>query len=125
MATEYDRSPAMMAARGQTYGKRKQQMEAQKAVPMSRQPTEIVRAPTPPRISPGQLGAFGRATERPSEPITSGVPIGPGPGPAGAGIPSILNPNRAAIEELRAIYELYPSDDLGDLINAFTVEYEG
>jgi hypothetical protein len=92
---------------------------------MSRQPTEIVQQPVAPKVRPGGLGAFGRATERPSEPITAGVPIGPGPGPAGAGIPAILNQNRAAIEELRAIYELYPSDDLGDLINAFTVEYEG
>jgi len=115
----------MMAARGQTYGKRKEQMEAQRAVPMSRQPTELVQQPQAPRVRPGELGAFNRPTERPTEPITAGVPIGPGPGPAGAGIPTMLNPNRAAIEELRAIYELYPNDDLADLISAFTVEYEG
>lgn len=124
MATEYDRSPAMMAARGQTYGKRKQQMEAQRAVPMSRQPTEMA-PPTPERIRPGSLGAFNRPTERPFEPITAGAPIGAGPNPSAAGIPVMMNPNRSAVEELRAIYELYPTEDLADLLNAFPVEYEG
>lgn len=123
MADPYDRSPAMQAARGQTYGKAKQQMEAQRAVPMARQPTEIM--PERPRVRPGDLGPFGRPTERPNEPITAGVSVGPGPGPAGAGIPVILDQARGAIEELRAIYEMFPSDDLADLITAYTVEYEG
>jgi hypothetical protein len=124
MATEYDRSPAMQAARGQTYGKRKKQMDAQRAVPMSRQPTEIVQRPVAPKVRPGGLGAFGRATERPSEPITAGAPVGPGPGPSGAGIPITLDPRRQAIEELRAIYELFPSDDLNDLLTAYTLDFE-
>jgi hypothetical protein len=113
----------MQAARGQTYGKAKQQMEAQRAVPMSRQPTEIM--PERPRVAPGTLGAFNRPTERPLEPITAGVSVGPGPGPAAAGIPTQMDQRRTAIEELRAIYEMYPTDDLADLLNAFPAELEG
>lgn len=79
--TSYDQSPAMMAARGQTYGKRQQQMEAQRAVPMGRAPAEVQaaqaarQAPRP--AAPGSLTA---PTARPDEPITAGAPFGEGPG---------------------------------------------
>lgn len=74
--TSYDQSPAMMAARGQTYGKRQEQMEAQRAVPMGRSPVEApVARPRP--AAPGSLTA---PTARPDEPITAGAPFGEGPG---------------------------------------------
>ena len=74
----------MMAARGQvakgqTYGKRKQQEDAMRAVPMAPSPTgtpQPVRRPTP--NAPGSLTA---PTARPNEPITAGAPFGEGPGP--------------------------------------------
>jgi len=84
MSDVYDQSPAMMAARGQvakgqTYGKRKQQEDAMRAVPMAPSPTgtpQPVRRPTP--NAPGSLTA---PTARPNEPITAGAPFGEGPGP--------------------------------------------
>lgn len=63
---------------GQTYGKRKEQVEAQQAIPIPKKPS----------IAPGGAGAFGRPTERPREPITAGRPTGPGAGPESLMMPT-------------------------------------
>ena len=117
---QYNQSPAMMAARGQTYGKRKQQEDAQRAVPMGRAPVEMqaqqaaqVRRPTP--NAPGSLTA---PTARPNEPITAGAPFGPGNGPVAAGIPMLPPSADNVIEELKAIYQMFPNGDLADLIDS-------
>lgn len=105
---------ARQAAPGQTYGKATQQLEAQRAVPMGSAPTDApIQRPTP-----GTLGSLTRRTERPSEPITAGAPFGAGPGPIAAGIPVPSGDN--ALEELRAIYQMFPNDDLADLIDSYT-----
>ncbi len=98
---------AIQAATGQ--GK---QIAAQRAVPMGTPPTEVQRP------VPGTLGALTRPTERPMEPITAGAPFGMGPGPVGAGIPQPSGDN--ALEELRMIYQMFPNDDLADLIDSYT-----
>lgn len=118
-------NPAMSAARGQTYGKAAQQMRAQQSVPMGRSPVEkagVQAAKSYP--IPGSLGAFTRPTERPNEPITAGANFGPGPDSIGAGIPMLMTPKMQAMEELRAIYQMFPNDDLADLLNAMTTEQE-
>ena len=126
MSDVYNQSPAMMAARGQvakgqTYGKRKQQEDAQRAVPMGRAPVEIqaqqaaqVRRPTP--NAPGSLTA---PTARPNEPITAGAPFGAGPGPEAMGLPMIRPSEDVAVSELRRIMMSYPSDELADLLDAY------
>lgn len=105
---------ARQVAPGQTYGKATQQMESQRAVPMGSAPTD---APVQ-RPMPGTLGALTRRTERPGEPITAGASFGAGPGPIAAGIPIPSGDN--ALEELRAIYQMFPNDDLADLIDSYT-----
>lgn len=60
------------------YGDRKQDMDAQKAVPMRRPPGVPMQEQAP---TPGDLGALARASERPDEPVTAGSPSGLGPGP--------------------------------------------
>ena len=60
-------------AKGQTYGDRVAQEEAQRAIPLPRQAAPVMR--------PGQMGPVTRPTERVREPVTAGAPIGPGPGP--------------------------------------------
>ena len=88
--------PARVAT-GQTYGKAQSQLQAQRAVPMA--PPRLALAPpgaangaqvpasgpgAVPGISgpmPGAAGPLHRPTERPSEPVTAGAPVGPGPGP--------------------------------------------
>ena len=102
----------MMAARGQTYGKAGQQMEAQRAAPMRKPPTEQkVARPMP-------AGSLFAPTARPNEPITAGAPFGPGPGPAAAGIP-MITPEQQAIEQLRQIAVAYQLDDLLDAVDAY------
>jgi hypothetical protein len=103
---------AVQAATGQTYGKATEQMNAQRAVPMGAPPTEVQRP------VPGTLGSLTRPTERPMEPITAGAPFGAGMGPVGAGIPQPTGDN--ALEELRMIFQMFPNDDLADLIDSFS-----
>jgi hypothetical protein len=56
------------------------------------------------------------------EPITAGAPFGPGVGPAAAGIPMMPPTGDNVIEELKAIYQAYPNDDLADLLDSFIRE---
>jgi len=67
----------------QEYGKAAAQERAQQTVPMAQAPNVAPQmaqpAPTRPSITPGSLPYTG-ATERPNEPITAGIDIGPGPG---------------------------------------------
>lgn len=79
---------APTAVGGQTYGQAGQQLAAQKAVPMAPPPVAAPAGGAPPAPTPvpqgpppGSRGAFNRPTERPLEPVTAGVPSGPGPGP--------------------------------------------
>lgn len=74
----------------QPYGDQTQQMNEQRIAPMAGQeplPTPApVSAPAPdtsapPAASPYSGGAFNAPSTRPNEPVTTGVPIGPGPGP--------------------------------------------
>ena len=103
---------AIQAATGQTYGKATEQRNAQRAVPMGTPPTEVQRP------VPGTLGSLTRPTERPMEPITAGAPFGAGIGPVAAGIPQPSGDN--ALEELRMIYQMFPNDDLADLIDSYS-----
>jgi hypothetical protein len=107
---------AIQAATGQTYGKATEQMNAQRAVPMGTPPTE---APQMQRPVPGTLGALTRPTERPMEPITAGANFGAGPNAIAAGIPIPQSPDARAVDEIRAIAQLYGSDDLLDLLDAY------
>lgn len=54
--------------------------------------TPAPSSPTPPP-TPGSLGAFDRPTERPAEPVTAGMPTGPGAGPAALGLPQMQAQN--------------------------------
>ena len=109
---------AIQAATGQTYGEAGKQMAAQRAVPMGGAPTDVAPTATP-RPVPGTLGSLTRPTERPMEPITAGAPFGAGPSPIGAGIPMPTSADASAIAEIRAIAQLYASDDLLDLLDAY------
>ena len=108
---------AIQAATGQTYGKATEQMNAQRAVPMGASPTDAQGQTQ--RPTPGTLGALTRPTERPNEPITAGANFGAGPSAIGAGIPIPQSPTARAVDEIRAIAQLYGSDDLLDLLDAY------
>jgi hypothetical protein len=108
---------AVSAARGQTYGKAGEQVASQKAVPMAAPPTDRVQRPTP-----GGLGAFGRETERPNEPLTAGADFGMGPDMMQAGIPVSAPGFNETLEELRVLYNQFPNEDLASLITALMSE---
>lgn len=106
---------AVAAAKGQTYGEAGKQVAAQQAVPMAPAPTDAVSpAPT---VQPGQLGAFNRPTERPTEPVTSGASFGPGRTPQSAGF--MVPTTDQTLIELRALYQAYPSPELADMLESY------
>lgn len=110
---------APKAAPNQTYGQAGQQLAAQRAVPLPAAPPPAT-APQP----PGQGGAAGPfatpadtpnltdPTQRPDEPLTAGLPFGPGSGPEALG-PAPMSDVEA---RLRALYQASPTPELRDLI---------
>lgn len=108
---------ARQAAKGQTYGEAGKQLAAQEAVPMAPSPTST---PATPRITPGSLGAFNRPTENPSEPVTAGASFGPGPTPTTAFRPA--RANDPVLDELRALYKMFPSEELADMLDSYIRE---
>lgn len=83
---------------GQGYGEQAAQVSAQQAVP-----TGVPATPTPaPRPAPDIMGRLTAPTERPDEPVQTGLPTGPGPGPEALGMqygePSRLAPYVAILE---------------------------
>lgn len=97
-----DMTQAPRAASGQEYGKAKAQLDAQRAMPLS-------ATPPPPTVDVTPISA---ESQRSGEPITAGLPVGAGPGPQ-AGGPYALSP----VDELRAIFQAYPNDDLAELLS--------
>lgn len=91
--TDLTNAPAPLpiaAPTGQPYGAAAQQLAAQKAVPMASGPVinptpppnpAVPPAGGPPPVVPGSLPPLDRASERPTEPLTHGAPVGPGAGP--------------------------------------------
>jgi hypothetical protein len=84
-----DGGPAqsISAVPDQGYGDMTQQMNDQRTAPMGGKPS-LPNVPATPPPPPGHQmpaysgGDFGAPTSRPNEPVTAGVPIGPGPGPS-------------------------------------------
>ena len=90
--------PTAQAVPGQGYGQASQDRAAQQAIPMGAPPigapapgpsggslAPAGAAPTPQPMPtpavPGANGPLSRPTDRPNEPVTHGLPMGPGGGP--------------------------------------------
>jgi hypothetical protein len=114
---------AAQAAPGQTYGEAGKQMAAQRAVPMAAPPTDVAPTATPqqPRVAPGSMGPLSRPTERPNEPLTAGAPFGPGRNQPIGGYVGPRN-NDPILDELRALYATFPSDELADMLDSYIRE---
>jgi hypothetical protein len=101
---------------GQVYGQATAQQNAQKALPLPTQSTPpggqarptSPSSPTglppggPPPVGPGDLGPLHAPTGRPDEPLTAGLPTGPGPGPAALAPPDPLTKAAAILNTLGA-----------------------
>jgi hypothetical protein len=109
---------AKTAVPGQAYGEASKQLAAQAAVPMGSSP-----APTPPaqpQVMPGGLGSLARPTERPNEPVTAGASFGAGPTP---GVQFVVPREAdAVLNELRGLYQAYPSPELADMLDSYVRE---
>lgn len=82
----------------------------------------VQQAPTSPLIGADQVPNIGDATMRPSEPVTAGLPMGPGPGPEALGPmpPPPMDPIRQVVQ---AMMMVSPNPDLIRVMAR--LDYEG
>lgn len=94
-----DNTQAVRRIPGVAYGEQQALTEQQQAAPLPKATTPQAQSVAPRRPMP-QMDIFAE-TQRPSEPVTAGLPFGPGVGPTEpiADDPDML---------LRAIYSVYP-----------------
>lgn len=114
-------------ASGQPYGQRSQQIAAQQAIPLPAAPP--VQAPSSlgapqstapvPGMPPQAQGPFDRPTDHPNEPLTAGLPVGPGPGPEAIRGGTALSSDDVVLAQLRAVMRQYPSSDIARLIEYY------
>jgi hypothetical protein len=90
-----------------TYGDKANLQRSQRAMPAGASPVDVQRSAP----QPGSLPSMLRPTERPNDPITSGANFGPGPSALQAGVP-LRSETQLAVEELRSIAQLHPTDEL-------------
>jgi hypothetical protein len=88
---------------GQTYGQAGQQAAAQQAIPLP-------QSAGPPPPGPGLLAA---PSNRPGEPVTAGLPIGPGPGPEAVGMPT---PDQTTLSDLKVLLVQHPNEQLRQIV---------
>lgn len=93
-----DLKQPITAPTGQAYGERKAQVDAQRAIPL----------PQAPPVVP-----LGAPSQRPAEPVTSGLPVGPGPGPEALVPMAAADDTRATIA---AWYAEDPTPELADML---------
>lgn len=108
------------AATGQTYGEAGKQIAAQRAVPMGTPPTDTAPPPRRKGPLPGSFGAFNRETEFPEQPVTAGANFGAGPNAFQSGIVGPPMVGDTVLSELIVLNQLYPTDDLKNLISVLT-----
>lgn len=102
-------------AAGGKYGERKALREMQQSAPMQGNPVPSVPTPSVPMEPLTPLNA---PTTRPDEPVTSGMPFGPG-----SNVPPVtMMGDDAVAAQIRAAYALYPNEDLYRLVLALEEE---
>jgi len=102
--------PGAGTFKGQPYGAATQQ--AAMAAPPGAPPGAPGAPPGGP--PPGGLGDFARPSERPNEPITHGLPVGPGGGSEVLGLSSQSDP---VALQLRALYQKFPIPEIAELLS--------
>jgi hypothetical protein len=99
---------------GLQYGEGKEREQLRRAAPLPKRPT----TPTPPPtreaapVPPGALAPLTAPTMLPDEPVTAGLPIGPGAGPEAL----TLQGGDDSLSVLRRVYTRYPYENIRQLI---------
>lgn len=107
---------AAQAPKGQEYGKAGEQMDRQGQVPVAASPTVRPSSPASQPLTgmaPGEIPTLSDPTAFPDEPLTAGVPSGPGPG-VGSLKTASFGPKELSV--MRGLFLKYPNDDLRRLI---------
>lgn len=105
----WNRSDLNTPTSGGQYGDRAATQARLDAVPIT--------PPAPPPMAQQPLQApppLDRPTDRPMEPITSGLPTGPGPGPE-----AIVPSTDPVAETLRVMYQAFPNEAIGALLESY------
>lgn len=113
-AQRTDLHQAPKAPSGGEYGSVKASIDAQKVIPLptANHPPVQQAAPAPQGVAPGEI-PFDAPTTRPSEPVTAGLPMGPGPGPEVLNLP---NDSSNTAMQLRAMYSSIPEAQNNDML---------
>lgn len=118
----------VQAPPSQQYGERARLEQAQQAVPMGGNPNPTP-APTPPpqgsvgsggpgpgpAVPAGSLRPFAGPTASPNEPITTGLPSGPGAGPEILNRPGAMSTDPLTLQ-LRALAQVYPIPEILEML---------
>lgn len=91
-----DLNQPIRTAPSTSYGEATAQEEAQRAIPL-------------PQMAPPDPGPFNRPTDRPAEPLTAGVPMGPGPDQTDIQFDPVA-------ETLRAAFSAQPTPEIARLL---------
>lgn len=97
------------------YGEAKALQELQTGAPMQGNPIPSAAIPNV-QIEP--LTPLNAPTQRPNEPVTSGMPFGPGSNTP----PAVIAGVDEVAAQIRAAYSLYPNEDLYRLVLALEEE---
>lgn len=98
------------------YGEATALQEIQSGAPMQGNPIPSTPTPSIPAMPVTPIDA---PTNRPDEPVTAGMPFGPGSNTP----PALVQPLDEVAAQIRAAYELFPNEDLRRLV--LSLEEEG
>ena len=111
-----DMHQPIRAPSGGEYGSVKASIDAQKVIPLptaNNAPVQQGQAAQPgPVIAPGSMD-FEAPSQRPSEPVTAGLPDSAGPGPEALNLPT--NASNVAMQ-LRTMYANIPAAQNADML---------
>lgn len=111
-------SQKLMSQTDQPYGAREETLQQERSAPMSQ--ADTVHAMQVPAAGgpPSGGGDFGAPSQRPGEPITHGVDIGPGAGPEAIGMPTGQMPTGYLTNMLQA---MSATDTTGTLAKLYLI----
>lgn len=115
-----DMHQPIQAAPGGQYGSVTALKNAQHIVPLPNAAAAVSPPPGPqsvpgggaPQVAPGDIN-FEAPTARPNEPVTAGLPVGPGPGPEALNLPDQAG---TVAGQLRTLYANVPAAQNNDFL---------